>query len=337
MKRAVVIGLGVIAANHLKAIEENPDIKLAAVCDIDPERTRAAPGTPFYRDYKEMIKKEKPDCVHMCLPHHLHYPVSRDVAAMGANIFAEKPLALNAAEGLEYTKLEARYGVHIGICFQNRWNATTEVLFKELTSGKYGKVTGVRGDVAWYRSKEYYEASPWRAKMDTAGGGVMINQSIHTMDLLQYFAGAPVVSIRGSIASLLDYPGLEVEDTVSALIKFQGGALGYFTATIANYTNHPVMIYVQCESAEFRIDSGRLYRINSGEPVLLAEDAAPSTGKAYYGSSHSKIIAEFYRVLETGMGTYVTPQEALVSMRMIDAVRESSRSGKNVVFDGQTS
>ena len=101
MKKAAVIGLGDISPIHLAAIAGNPDIELCAVCDIDPEAGQRAPeGVPFYTDYEEMLREAKPDCVHVCLPHYLHYPVSKYFAEHGVNVFCEKPAEHRAGKGI---------------------------------------------------------------------------------------------------------------------------------------------------------------------------------------------------------------------------------------------
>ena len=213
MKKAAVIGLGDISPIHLAAIAGNPDIELCAVCDIDPEAGQRAPeGVPFYTDYEEMLREAKPDCVHVCLPHYLHYPVSKYFAEHGVNVFCEKPVALNTAQAKEFAALETAHPeVHIGICLQNRLNESVEMLKSIIESGEYGRVLGTKGIVPWARPKQYYDCKPWRGKWETAGGGCMINQSVHTLDLL-YFLGGSVKSLRASVSQLLDY-GIEVEDT----------------------------------------------------------------------------------------------------------------------------
>lgn len=331
MLKAAIIGLGDISFVHLNAVKENAEIELSAVCDTDESRSQQAPEVPFYTDYREMLEREKPDCVHICLPHFLHYPVAKDVAATGCNIFVEKPAAINTAETLEMIKLEKEYGIHICVCMQNRYNPTSKALLAQLREGGHGRITGIRGVVAWSRSKEYYDSKPWRGKMALAGGGCMISQAIHTIDLMHYFAGSPVVSVRGSIAQLLDY-GLDIEDTANASILFGSGAKGFFSATVANYENQSVCIDVKCEGASFRIDSGKLFRTDTAEPVLLAEDAPPEHTKKYFGSSHSLLIKQFYAALENKSWEYVTPAETLECMRIIDAVRKSSEACETVTF-----
>jgi predicted dehydrogenase len=330
MIRAAIVGLGDISQVHLSSIQSLNNARLVAGCDIDPSRRASLPeGTAFYTNYEEMLEQEKPDVAHICLPHYLHYPVAKTIAGAGRNIFAEKPLALNGPEAAAYALLEKETGVKICLCLQNRCNPTSETLYQLLRSGTYGQVTGVRGAVAWYRSREYYNNKPWRASMAWAGGGCMINQSIHTMDLMQHFAGSPMRSIKGNIAQVLDY-GIEVEDTASARIVFENGAIGLFSATVANYEDTDVEIDVRCERALFTIRNRTLYRIQDNKQEELASDSSAFAGKQVYGNSHVKLINTFYQVLEKGGGWYIHPEEGLPSMRMIDAIRESSGTGKTV-------
>ncbi|MDR2176735.1 MAG: Gfo/Idh/MocA family oxidoreductase [Treponema sp.] len=330
MIRAAIIGLGVIGKVHSAAIESLQNAKLAAVCDTDPSKESAVPaGAVFYTNYEEMLERERPDVAHICLPHVLHYPAAEKAAESGCNIFAEKPLAMNGEEAAEYLKLEDRFGVKICLCLQNRLNPATETLYRLLRSGEYGAVTGIRGSVAWYRSKEYYEAGPWRGKMAQAGGGCMINQAIHTIDLMQYLAGSPVVTVRGSTAQLLDY-GLDVEDTAAARFVFENGASGFFSASVANYTDENVELSLRCKRGAFLLRDKKLFRLRDSGHELLAADETEFAGKAVYGNSHVKLIDMFYRAVETGGGWYIHPVEGLPSLKIIDAIRESAKTGKTV-------
>jgi predicted dehydrogenase len=332
MLQSAIIGLGDIAPVHLAAIAAYPGATLAAGCDTDPERKRLLPpGTPFFTDYREMIARVRPRAVHVVLPHYLHYPVARELAEAGCNIFAEKPLAIGYEDGLAYAELEKKTGVKICVCLQNRLNPSSEKLREILRGGEYGPVTGVRGMVAWKRSREYYGAKPWRGRMAEAGGGNMINQALHTLDLMQYFAGSPVKQVRGMIGGLLDY-GIEVEDTAAALIEFESGITGFFSGSNANSQDVPAEIEVYCEKAVFTIRFQTLYRRDAGGETALAADGTPGLGKAVYGNSHEKLIAAFYRVLETGAGDYIPPAEALPVTWLIQAIRESGLSGKTARF-----
>lgn len=331
MKKAVVIGLGDISGIHIAGIQKNPEIRLAAVCDIDENTKSQAPeGVPFYTDYKEMIQNEKPDVAHICLPHYLHVPVSEEIGSMGVHVFCEKPMALNAEEGRRFVEFEAAHPeIHMGICLQNRANESVEMLKEIIDSKKYGEVKGAKGTVLWARPKSYYDIKPWRGKWATAGGGCMINQSVHTLDLLYFLCGT-IISVKASVSQLLDY-GIEVEDTVSARLNFANGAQGLFEATNANYKNDSVQVSVELEQAEFAIIDNVLYRLMpDGTKERLVEDAKMPGTKFYYGASHGKMIDRFYRAVETGSQDYLHVKDALMSIRLIDAIQESGRSGKVV-------
>lgn len=327
MKRVAVIGLGEIAKIHLPILLEMEQVEVCAVCDLKEERRTFAPNAAFYTNYKEMLAKEKPDCVHLCLPHWLHYPIAKDVAEAGIDIFCEKPLALNSEQAQKFADLEqAHPNVHIGLCLQNRYNETTEELLRIIQSGLEGSITSVKANVVWARPKSYYDSEPWRGKMDTAGGGVMINQSIHTLDLMALFGGE-IESIRGNICQLLDY-GIEVEDTATAHIVYKNGAIGTFFATVSHSVNTNVEIAVELEKGSYLIQDNKLWKVVSGEKTLLAEDSRLPGAKFYYGASHSKLIHLFYQDLETGCRHYPCAADGVMSMKMIDAIRTSSQSKK---------
>lgn len=333
MKKAAIIGLGDISGIHIGAIRQNPEITLAAVCDIDERAKERAPeNVPFYTDFREMIKREKPDVVHICLPHYLHVPVSCEAAEMGVHVFCEKPVAMNTQEAEEFAAFEAAHPeIYMGICLQNRFNESVEMLKGFIDSGEYGRVTGAKGIVPWAREKSYYDAKPWRGKMATAGGGCMINQSVHTLDLL-YHLGGPIAEIKASVSQILDY-GIEVEDTAAASLTYENGAHGLFMATNANYKNESVQISVQMEKAEFAIIDNVLYRIDAeGNRERLVEDERLPGTKFYYGASHGKLIARFYKEIETGGRDYVHVKDAIMSMRLIDGILESGRTGKKVAI-----
>ncbi|MEM5595964.1 Gfo/Idh/MocA family oxidoreductase [Niallia circulans] len=171
MLKIAVIGLGDISSIHLSAIQANPTAELVAVSDIDETRRESVQGVNFYTDYQEMLEKETLDCVHICLPHYLHYPVTKACVEKGIHVLQEKPLALHTEEGLELLKLEEdNKQVKIAICFQNRLNETVEKLRQIIAENKYGKIVGIKGIVTWARTKSYYDNKPWRGKLDLAGG-----------------------------------------------------------------------------------------------------------------------------------------------------------------------
>lgn len=330
MKKSAIIGFGVVAQIHLAAILANPEITLSAVCDIDPNRKDCIPeGVPFFTDYRQLCEEVKPDCVHICLPHYLHFPVTKYFVEQGVNVFCEKPIAMNAAEAEAFVRLEAAHPeVKICVCLQNRLNETTELLKEMLDSGEYGKILGCRGFVPWMRDESYYSAEPWRGKLETAGGGCMMNQSIHTLDLL-YFLCGEITALHGTASQLLDI-GIEVEDTVTARLEFESGAKGLFFATNCNYANESVQIKVVTEKASFLIMDDKLSRTTDGKTEILCENAKMPGKKFYFGASHSKLIGKFYRALETDSDDYIHVRDAEMSIRLIEAVHRSQKAGRPV-------
>ena len=135
MMKAAIIGFGTISVVHIDAIASNPGMELAAICDVNEALAAKVPaGVAFYTDYKQMVREVKPDVVHICLPHYLHYPVTKELVEMGCNVFCEKPIALNSQEAELFCALEkAHPEVKIGVCLQNRMNETTEELKRIIT------------------------------------------------------------------------------------------------------------------------------------------------------------------------------------------------------------
>lgn len=333
MLKVAVIGLGDISKIHLHAIKQNPEVELVAVCDINEKLKDSVPGIKFYNNYKVMLENEVLDCVHVCLPHYMHYPVTKYIVEKGINVFQEKPLALNTEEGFNLLKLEEdNPNVKICVCFQNRFNESFEKLYEAVNSGKYGDIIGIKGLVTWYRPKSYYEDKPWRGSMTLAGGGVMINQSIHTLDLMQLLGGK-IDSIRGSIDNLLGYD-IEVEDTVVANINFKSGAKGLFFATIANSENSSVELQVIFEKEKFTIKDYMLTSSSdNGKKEVIIEDKKLIGTKSYYGASHEKLINKFYECIKNDTKDYVKVKDAITSIIMIDNIRKSSELKKEIEME----
>jgi len=334
MLKAAVIGLGDISNIHIQAIQTNPGIELVAVCDIDESLRNTLPGISFYTDYLLMLQKESLDCVHICLPHHLHYPVTKACMENGVHVLQEKPLALNIEEALAMEKLEAEYEqIKVCICLQNRYNETFEMLQDIVRHNDYGPLIGIKGLVAWYRPQVYYDIKPWRGRKSESGGGVMINQSIHTLDHMQLLGG-PMESIRGSVDQLMNY-GIEVEDTVSAYIRFMNGAKGLFFATVANASNSSVELEVMYEKVKFTIkDSLLIKEDDHGEKEVLVEDAKLPGTKFYYGASHASLIDHFYDCIRNDSHDYVHIRDAVQSIRMIDTIHKSSAQKQEIQLEG---
>ncbi|WP_144554739.1 Gfo/Idh/MocA family protein [Bacillus sp. X1(2014)] len=333
MLKVAVIGLGTISHIHIPAIKANSKAELVAVCDHDETLSNSIPEATFYSNYEEMLEKEDLDCVHICLPHYLHYPVTKACVEKGVHVFLEKPLGLNTEEGLALVEIEQENkDIKIGVCLQNRNNESFEKLQEIINSGEYGPIKGVKGLVAWFRPKQYYDIQPWRGQWKYAGGGVMINQALHTLDLMQ-LVGGEIESLRGSVDQLLDY-NIEVEDTASARIQFKNGAKGLFFATNANADNSSVELEVLFDKARFTIKDSILTMVNeAGEKEELMEDAKLPGSKHYYGASHAKTINQFYSAITENTEEYIHAKDALASIAIIDAIHLSSEKKQSIKME----
>lgn len=333
MLKVAIIGLGDISKIHIPAIQDSKKAELVATCDIDESLKDTVPAVPFYTDYEEMLEKESLDCVHICLPHHLHYPATKAFVEKGVHVIQEKPLARNAEEGMFLTELEEKYkDVKICISFQNRFNETFIKLKELVDSGEYGEVKGIKGLVTWFRPKSYYDEKPWRGTFRQSGGGVMINQAIHTLDLMQIIGGE-IDTIRGSIDNLFEY-GYDVEDTATANIQFTNGATGLFFATVTNATNSSVEFQVLLEKGKLTIKDSILTKTNEeGKKEKVMEDAKLPGKKFYYGASHDKLINHFYSCIENDTDDYIHVKDAQTSMEMISAIRRSSEIKQTIKME----
>ena len=329
MATAAVIGCGDVSSVHLAAIADNPAIDLVAVCDTESTRleaTVAAFAVPGFTDHRQLIREVQPDVVHICTPHHQHVALAVDCLERGINVVLEKPLAHTVVEGNRLIAAAAKHPeVKIGVCFQNRYNAPVRAMHELLSSGEVGAVTGASSTLMWQRSAEYYRARPWRGRWDTSGGGVLMNQAIHTVDLLQWLIG-DVVAVQGSAANHSLSQDSEVEDTAEMVLTHASGARTVFYATVANVVNSPVMIEVDTEAAMLRLRGDLTVTYSDGRSETVAERPIGSTGKDYWGGSHSLLVDDFYAQLANPEQFWISPAEAAKSLAIVQDLYSLART-----------
>ena len=178
---------------HVTTVVYRDDAELVAVCDIKKDiadKSAKKFGTKAYYDYERMIEEVKPDIVHVCLPHYLHPVASRFAIEHGVNVLCEKPIAIDYKSGEENVALAEQKCVNYGVIFQCRYNDASQLVKKTLLSGELGKIISARSTLTWYRPDSYYKNSDWKGTWKYEGGGVIINQAIHSMDLVNWFIGS---------------------------------------------------------------------------------------------------------------------------------------------------
>jgi len=318
--RVCVIGCGVIAPNHMEALSSLDNTQLVGVCDVIADRAKAAGekyGCPAYTDYKQMVRELHPDAVHLCLPHYLHSPVAVDCMEMGCDVLSEKPMNANYKGALAMLEASKRTGCRLGVIFQNRYNTGSVLAKKAIAEGKLGKLLSINGMVMWHRDDAYYASGEWRKSYETSGGGVLINQAIHTLDLCRWLADSPVVDVKATVSHHGD-TSAEVEDATEGVITFENGVKGLFYFTINNTFDDAIVVRAHGTEGDLTVTGGRckiVYKDGSVEEDK-PDELQFCGAKAVYGTGHIIQIAHFYE--EDGdEAVRQTALEALATQKLI--------------------
>ena len=263
MLKAAIIGYGNIGPNHAKSFETAAYGELYAVCDIQKERADKAAklyGCKAMYDFDAVLADENVDVVHICTPHYLHKDMAVSALAAGKHVVLEKPLAMNRAELGELVEAEKKSDKKVCIMFQNRKNYAILKLKELVENEAYGKLISISGFMTWLRDEAYYKADAWRGKWETEGGGALINQSVHLLDMMR-FVGGEIDSVKANISTKYLNDVIEVEDTADALFFYKSGIRGCFYATNAYGTTTPFQMVVECEKGRLRYSDNFLMEI----------------------------------------------------------------------------
>lgn len=334
--KSAIVGCGSIATVHGTVLTQHIATTLTGAADINfPKAQKYAEtyaATP-YASLTEMLDAEKPDVLHICTPHYLHVPMAIEALQRGIHVFMEKPPVMTYAQ-LEELKIAAAKSDHLlGFCYQNRYNPCIQAAKKLIVSGETGKILGARAFVTWCRGEKYYTESGWRGKLATEGGGVLINQSIHTMDLLSYLLGKPN-HIEASMSNHHLKEVIEVEDTLEAYLTF-GDLHATFFATTSYCADIPPLIEIVCEHMTLRIEDPDLTILRPDAPPEKPHlDALLPIGKSYWGSGHLACISDFYHSIETGEPFALDLPRMEPSIRMMLGAYESAREHHPVDLKG---
>lgn len=334
-----VVGCGNIFPMHAISINEQENAELVAVCDIKEERAKNRGkefGVDYYTDYKEMIEKAQLDVIHVCTPHYMHAPIVIDACNAGLHVLTEKPMSIKLEDGEKMVKAGKKNKVTLGVIFQNRYNPSSILIKETLESGELGKVYSGKLAVTWDRSDEYYTNSDWKGTWDKEGGGVVIDQAIHTLDLMRWFIDEEIEYVEANIGNRA-HEIIEVEDSAEGVVKYKNGIItGFYTINYYSY-NAPVEIELHCENGLVKMESDNTRIIfNDGREYVTGPNPNESFNygntKSYWGVSHTKQIKNYYDSLANGVAPDVTGGDALKTQKMICAIYDSGKSRKRIVF-----
>lgn len=322
MKNVCIVGYGNIGPVHADALKNVENANFYAICDNQPdriERCQKEYDVIGYTDFHEMLKDENIHSVHICTPHYLHYEMIVAALEAGKNVVSEKPVVMTK-EQFENLQANRKYK-EVCLVFQNRLNPCAKELKRLIGEGALGKIQCVKGIVTWQRTKEYYLADAWRGKWDTEGGGVLINQTVHTLDLLHYLTG-DIASVQATMANFTMADTIEVEDTVTAHLQFANGATGLFFGTNAYGANRSPDIEIVGDKGCARYYNDKLYLNDE----LICQDVVAVGEKAYWGIGHKGLLRNYY-----DEGTYFSVDDARNTMYALYGIYESAKNGAKKV------
>ena len=331
--RVSVVGCGLISRNHLRVLKSIKNVEISSVVDIKKDRADTAAkkyGCKAYYDFEAMLEDDKPDSIHICTPHYLHVPMAVAALERGIHVLCEKPCAISAEGLMRLRQAQDKSSANFGVCFQNRYIESVTAV-KDLIDKKiFGKVESIRAFVHWNRSADYY-SDDWHGKAEKEGGGVTVNQAVHTQDLIRYLADSNTLSVTAHIFNDHLKGIIEVEDTVHALFTYENGVTALFNATTAFTDNLPVQIDVICTRGTLRIEGDRAYIITLGKvKELHLKNKLDFIGKKYWGNGHSPLIKDFYNRIEKGQKFPIDAYEGGKAVEEFLAVYKSAESDETI-------
>jgi len=334
-----IIGCGSIGRKHVKAVSDNQrELVLTAVSDISLENasnlrenyaklTCAKYNTVVYSDYRLMIEKEKLDMVSILTENGKHYPIALDCIEQGINVLVEKPVALSLDEVDTLIMSAARSYVKLGVVHQHRFNPLISKLKERIDLGYFNDLYYGVTTVRWNRNYEYYKKAKWRGTkgMD---GGILMNQCIHNIDLLQWLLNEKAVKVFANNQNYA-HPYIQTEDTVFALIEFNGGIFGIVEGTISTFPhNLESSISIFGEKGSVEIGGKNLNKVETWifgkEDLDIFELSQDNSINSTY---HSNVYKDFVEALKTDREPMVNGEEARKSIEIILAVQQSAKSG----------
>jgi predicted dehydrogenase len=337
-----IIGTGTISGFHYKAVSEIPGCKVTACMDTVPERAKSFAekhGCAGYGDLEEFLAHPKLDIVTICTPSGTHLDAALAAARAGKHLIIEKPIEVTLDRIDKIIEACDKSRVSLSGVFMSRYHESAKALKQALENGRFGKLTLGSAYIKWWRSQEYYDKGGWRGTKRFDGGGALMNQGIHAIDLLQWFMGP--VDCVSAYTALLGHERLEDEDTAAASLRFKNGALGVIEGSTAAYPGFPKRIEI-CGvkgSAILEEESLKGWSFDTALP----QDAAlrekfrerPGSGGSsdpaaigYHG--HKAQFTEIVEAISAGKKPAIDGLEARKAVEIILAVYQSSRTGKEV-------
>jgi UDP-N-acetyl-2-amino-2-deoxyglucuronate dehydrogenase len=334
--RIAIIGLGMAVTPHAKSLIDLKD-RVEVIHAFSPSAARRKSfaerfSFPLTGSLDAILSDKSIDCVEILTPPNTHLDLVRRCAAAGKHILLEKPLEITTERSAALVEAAAKAGVTLGVMLQHRFRPAALKLREMLRAGEIGKIVNCSTVIRLWRPQSYYDVEG-RGTKARDGGGVLITQGIHTLDLMLSLAG-PISEVR-SYAMTSSVHRMETEDMVVAAVKFENGALGTIDATTAAYPGFPERIeFIGEKATASLVGSDLTVAYHDGRVTeLKTEFGAGGTGAdpmAFPNDWHRGVIADFLDALDQKREPMVSGREALKVHRLIDALLEAGASGRSV-------
>jgi UDP-N-acetyl-2-amino-2-deoxyglucuronate dehydrogenase len=355
---AAIVGCGIIGINHARAIAITDGLRVTAVVDDIPEAADrlaalVADEGGGERPVAYPSIAALPDAVDVaviCTPSGTHVELAEQAVARGLHVVLEKPLDVSMDRGRRLAAVAAQAaerGLGIAVISQHRFDPSSEAVAEAAQSGRLGRITSAVASVPWWRTQEYYDSGAWRGTWALDGGGAVMNQGVHTVDLLLWFLGRPVELFAQT--ALLAHERVEVEDVAVATVRFESGALAVLHATTATFPEQGVRLAVHGAQGTGVIENDQLVSLwTDGDPVDRAAEAVPvghrlgdDKGDNAFAVGHARQYADIVDSIRTGRAPRVGVPEALLALAVVRGIYVSATTGQPVriadLLDGSVS
>ena len=334
-----IIGGGNISDTHARAARGIPGVEVVAFYGSNRERTAklaAQHGGTVYDDFDRFLSHRPMDLVAIGSPSGLHAEQGIAAARRGLHVLTEKPIDVSTEKADALIEAAEAAGVKLGVFFQDRLHPAIVQIKRAIAGGSLGTPVMISGRVKWHRPPEYYASSRWRGTLALDGGGALINQAIHTVDLLLWFFG-PVARVSGATATRVHK--IEAEDTAAAVLEFANGALGTIEAATSVYPGYARRVEITGSEGTLVLEHDRLASVDlrSTPPDLGAVQGADSTQSAVTAvvsdaSAHQRVLEDFIRAIRSNTTPSTDGREGRKSVELVQAIYESSRTHAPVVL-----
>jgi UDP-N-acetyl-2-amino-2-deoxyglucuronate dehydrogenase len=322
-----VVGAGIIGANHVAALRRHPRFEVVALADPAPSFTD---GLAVYDGVDSLLAAGPPDLVVICTPSGQHGAQALAAIAAGCHVVVEKPIDVSvaAATPLVLAAREAAgRGQVVSVISQHRFDPATIAVAGAARDGLLGRLTSAVASVPWWRAQEYYDSATWRGTVALDGGGALMNQGVHTVDLLVHLMGRPVEI--SAYTATLSHTGIEVEDVAAAVLRFASGALATLHATTAASPGLGVRLQIHGDAGSAVIENDLLTYASFPSPVA----GAPAPADAFV-AGHLRQYEDVAGAIDAGRPPAVTADDGLLALAVVEAVYRSAAEGRPVTLEG---